>query len=94
MKRKEFWGICCLIIETRTSGDKQNWGAIELALESENEAGVRAILESAGLRMLNNSIQMCIDEKSNHFMANLVAKYEVPVFCVNMPKSFSQKSTA
>jgi hypothetical protein len=52
-----------LLIETRTSGDRQSWAAIELALDSEDEAGLRAILESSGLQMLNNSIQMCVDGK-------------------------------
>lgn len=43
--------------------------------------------------MLSNSVQMCIDEKSK-CVAIAVVKYEVPIFCINMPKSFSRTTVA
>jgi hypothetical protein len=42
----------------------------------------RNLLSENKLVLLNNSIQMCIDSKGN--------KYEVPVFCINEPISYSE----
>lgn len=39
------------------------------------------LLYEQKITMLNGSIQMCVDSKFN--------KYEVPVFCINEPLSYS-----
>lgn len=44
------------------------------------------IVRDAHLTMLNNSIQLCLDNRPN--------RYEVPVFCINEPINYSSETLA
>lgn len=41
------------------------------------------MLSDNRISMLTGSIQMCVDSKLN--------KYEVPIFCINLPDSYSEQ---
>lgn len=77
-----------LYVETRVNGEPQVWKIIEMAVKSEGSYGSKveslalSLLADNKISMLNGSIQMCVDRKFN--------KYEVPVFCINEPITYSE----
>ncbi len=71
------------------NGEPQVWKVIEMALKVQEgtlvykvESLALSLLNDNKIAMLNGSIQMSVDRKFN--------KYEVPVFCINEPISYSE----
>ena len=74
-KRKIFW-------DTRIENSQQTWAALKMACESEDEVSddTIAVMKSAGIKLIRQSLSMCYDE--NGF------RYELPIFIINDPSEY------
>ena len=77
-KRQEFWS-------SRTEGSRHAWNAIKAAVDAD-EGTAALLLESANIRLENDSLTLCWDRHGN--------KYEVPIFVINDPKTFTSGKLA
>ena len=78
MKRDEYW-------DTRTSGDVRVWRMLRGACEAPDSgedysATAKAMVEAAGMRMPQGSLQLCVD--------GLGTRYELPVYVINEAEEY------
>lgn len=74
-KREEFW-------ETRIQGRVEVWNAIKLALEAEDEATKRVVMEAAGLSAFQQ------DKATSYFCYDsLGMRYDIPFYLTHEPRN-------
>lgn len=89
-KIKEYWGTYNLkprishqwktrnLEDYRASVNSHRW-----YIKPNKEHAIHNILNENRISMLTGTMQMCVDHKLN--------KYEVPIFCINPPDSYSHE---
>ena len=75
-KRVEFW-------ETRIEGEKDSWRALRLACECQDIHTTIEVLRTAGMKLINKSLQMSYDPR--------YLRYDLPMFLINEPVNYIEE---
>lgn len=79
--RQEFWGRRMFLTkDTRIEGSRATWDALKFACENEDLGTCLVVLEAAGVKLLNKTLQMSYDD------SNL--RFDLPIFIINDPTEF------
>ncbi|EDQ90509.1 uncharacterized protein MONBRDRAFT_3643, partial [Monosiga brevicollis MX1] len=71
-QREEFWAT-----SPAYGGRQEIWDALRGACEAEDIALARAILDSAGVRLVDGTLRVAYDELGH--------RYDIPAFCIALP---------
>ena len=69
-----------LTAATRIEGIRSTWEALQFACENHDLGASLPVLQAAGVKLLNKTLQMSYDDQN--------FRYDLPVFVINDPKDY------